>query len=294
MLSLDRLVGVLESVEPSYYSPPYQLRTHTVPVFPPTSDEQAKEWSRSYWPTIYRRNNPFGPHLNIISHAEEEMRDRAGDWMDLARRAGEAVSQSLLGEPIGAVVVDRTSDRSPIVIAAAGDARWGEVIGDLQCGSGNVMGHAVMRAIGFVARKRRDAIEEKAPDETARGFPAITADKLLTAIEVEAYSMSMLPPGGYLCLGLEIYVTHEPCVMCSMAILHSRFARVVFGERLPRTGGISAEAGSEDSGDGQQDQPCLGYGLFWRPELNWKLLAWQWIGDQGCAQMRQLSPNVQA
>jgi tRNA(Arg) A34 adenosine deaminase TadA len=69
---------------------------------------------------------------------------------------------------------------------------------------------------------------------------------------------------GYLCHELELYCTHEPCVMCSMAIVHSRFGKVIFERRMRDTGGLCA--------DGK-----LGHGLFWRKELNWTLLAWQWV-----------------
>ena len=287
-LSVEGVTAVLESCQPHYgCNLLRRLRTLTVPSFPPTSTEQAKQWSQSHWPTIYKRNNPFGPHWKIISQAEGEIFGQAAHWMNLAKRAGNASLQSLLGEPIGAVILDRKSDKTPDLIAAAGDARWSEITEDARSGCGNVMAHAVMRAIGMVARKRTELAEEEASREDS-----ILADKPLTSIESDAYSVNKMAPRGYLCLGLEIYVTHEPCVMCSMAILHSRFARVVFGKRLPRTGGIAAGVASEEPPTGLQ--PRLGYGLFWRPDLNWKMLAWQWVDGQRWLELESRSPTLQA
>ena len=42
--------------------------------------------------------------------------------------------------------------------------------------------------------------------------------------------------GNYRLPGCELYVTLEPCVMCSGAMLHARLARVVFGATDPKTG----------------------------------------------------------
>lgn len=42
--------------------------------------------------------------------------------------------------------------------------------------------------------------------------------------------------GNYRLPGCELYVTLEPCMMCSGAIMHARIARVVFGARDPKTG----------------------------------------------------------
>lgn len=42
--------------------------------------------------------------------------------------------------------------------------------------------------------------------------------------------------GNYRLPGCELYVTLEPCLMCSGAIMHARLARVVFGASDPKTG----------------------------------------------------------
>jgi tRNA(adenine34) deaminase len=42
--------------------------------------------------------------------------------------------------------------------------------------------------------------------------------------------------GNYRLPGCELFVTLEPCAMCSGAMLHARLARVVFGASDPKTG----------------------------------------------------------
>jgi tRNA(adenine34) deaminase len=42
--------------------------------------------------------------------------------------------------------------------------------------------------------------------------------------------------GNYRMPGATLYVTLEPCIMCSGAIMHARIARVVFGASDPKTG----------------------------------------------------------
>ena len=196
--------------------------------------------------------------------------------MSVARRAGEDTSRVWTEFSIGAVVVDRSNPTSPAVVVAAGDARWKGLGDSTTHGSENVMGHAVMRAIALVARKRRDLLGNELIERVVEPEPF--TDLPLTEMERATYNEGTLAPGGYLCLGLEIYVTHEPCIMCSMAILHSRFGRVVFGKHMPHTGGLAAE--SIGASLHPRKHPAMEYGLFWRPELNWKLLAWQWADGE--------------
>ncbi|KAI9878784.1 MAG: tRNA-specific adenosine deaminase subunit tad3 [Pleopsidium flavum] len=295
------LVSILSS-HPSFsdFASTPVVRTIPVPLLPPTSDEQAKAWSREYWPTVYKRNNPFGPHPSLVSRAEDEIRPQADKLMALATRVAAEVDGLAIGEPVGAVIVDRKVDEGPAVLAIAGDARWcGGGQGQESIQDGNIMAHAVMRAIGMIARQRRTLVTQSLHQEIPPTDACVTdtpeaseedifKDWPLTNLEKSYYSQTPITPNGYLCVDLEIYITHEPCIMCSMAINHSRFGRVVFGKRMPWTGGLTSEstvalAGSvkdigERGGSVESEEGGLGYGLFWRRELNWKLLGWRWVG----------------
>ncbi|KAI4257965.1 MAG: hypothetical protein L6R42_005360, partial [Xanthoria sp. 1 TBL-2021] len=300
-----------------------------IPLYPPTSEAQAQEWSQRFWPCVYRKYNPWGPQPCEVEKGEEGSRGCAGRMMGLAAELGREVQERGSGMGVGAVVVDEGGK----VVVGAGDGRG--VAGEIGNRNGNPTAHAVMRAIGMVASKRREiAADQRRQPQTfpANGIPSLgtrPSDReqqqqqqqqqgekqppqdqtsqsqnitttitptppLLTPLEKTLYTTSPLQPGGYLCLDLTIYITHEPCVMCSMAILHSRFSRVVFGKRMPGTGGMSAEvdglgsgcgrgrAGEEEE-DGEEEEEEKGgmragngYGLFWRPELNWRMLGWRW------------------
>jgi tRNA-specific adenosine deaminase 3 len=254
-----------------------------VPVWAPTSASQAADWSFKYWPTIYKNTNPYGPHPAMVRRAELELmaEGRADEYMALASEAGKECGEGKHGLGIGAVVVERGSGgtKEPRVVAVAGDARFRGLVsesdkegGDISDSQRNVMAHAVLRVIAMVADKRV-ALGESTQVQTSspkQQNSAVFASSPLTPLETRYAGIpDNLTPGGYLCLDLELYLTHEPCTMCAMAILHSRFGRVVFGHSVPKTGALSAEVGS------------LEYGLFWREQLNWKYLCWQWERQEG-------------
>lgn len=54
--------------------------------------------------------------------------------------------------------------------------------------------------------------------------------------EMQALRAAALVIGNYRMPECELYVTLEPCVMCSGAILHARIRHVVFGATDPKTG----------------------------------------------------------
>ncbi|SMN22235.1 similar to Saccharomyces cerevisiae YLR316C TAD3 Subunit of tRNA-specific adenosine-34 deaminase [Maudiozyma saulgeensis] len=72
---------------------------------------------------------------------------------------------------------------------------------------------------------------------------------------------------GYLCLDFDVYTTHEPCSMCSMALIHSRIKRCIFIQPMTMTGSLKHKSGD-------------GYCMHQHKLLNSSYEAFQWVGDK--------------
>jgi tRNA(adenine34) deaminase len=81
------------------------------------------------------------------------------------------------------------------------------------------------------------AVVVKDGEIIATGFnqPIGTHDPTAHA-EIMALRAAAAILGNYRLPGCDLYVTLEPCAMCSGAMMHARLARVVFGAADPKTG----------------------------------------------------------
>lgn len=81
------------------------------------------------------------------------------------------------------------------------------------------------------------AVAVKDGQVIATGFnqPIGTHDPTAHA-EIMALRAAATILGNYRLPGCELYVTLEPCAMCSGAMIHARLSRVVFGASDPKTG----------------------------------------------------------
>ena len=70
---------------------------------------------------------------------------------------------------------------------------------------------------------------------TGRNAPVLGNDPTAHA-EIVALRAAAQHLGNYRLDGCTLYVTLEPCAMCSGAMLHARVQRVVFGAPDPKTG----------------------------------------------------------
>lgn len=81
------------------------------------------------------------------------------------------------------------------------------------------------------------ALVVKDGEVIATGFnqPIGTHDPTAHA-EIMALRAAATILGNYRLPGCELYVTLEPCAMCSGAMIHARLARVIYGAADPKTG----------------------------------------------------------
>jgi tRNA-specific adenosine deaminase 3 len=87
---------------------------------------------------------------------------------------------------------------------------------------------------------------------------------ILTAINLLAISPVGEQSGKkrgkrYYASGYDFYTTHEPCIMCCMAMIHSRARRCVFWKEMKYTGGKS---------------------LGWNKEFKHRYMIFQWVGEE--------------
>lgn len=65
--------------------------------------------------------------------------------------------------------------------------------------------------------------------------------------EINALRDAATRLGNYRLPGTTLYVTLEPCMMCTGALAHARAKRLVFGAREPRTGAVVSQARALES-----------------------------------------------
>lgn len=222
------------SVEATRSSHP-ELPLHPYVVSVPSqiarTDQQAREWGR-LWPVqmVHIREGPRArPRAQGWERVKQGWVRREGERVWAAAQAAAAQGE----HPIACHVTDtynpdvHSATNLPVTLVRAFDTRKS---------THNCLSHAAANAIDAVAVLDR---------QNLRG-PALLPD---------------LPP-PYLLTGQTVFMSHEPCLLCSMSLLHSRIAALFYIKKSPGSGGLgSVYSVHEDGG------------------LNHRFEVWEWRGD---------------
>nr|CEL69555.1 TPA: cytidine and deoxycytidylate deaminase zinc-binding region domain-containing protein, putative [Neospora caninum Liverpool] len=103
--------------------------------------------------------------------------------------------------------------------------------------------HATMRAIGCVGEKLRRIFEEPDTEAASHRESEIVREPEGGSGAPEGTETTRwikeVSDGNYYCQGCVVYCSHEPCVLCAMALIHSRIKLLVFAHDNKVHGGIT-------------------------------------------------------
>lgn len=190
----ERLL-TMEGIKRDGVGEPFRVK---VPARPPLTRTQFEVVSR-HWPTSFHEDKQLTVALTgqLFSPTQKSnMHAYMSSALSAAREA-----RGLGMEAVGAAIVDE----SGWIIAVGHD-----------CRRDHPLHHAVMVVIDLVARRQGGG---------CYGFDRYPACSSYPSRPVDAAAATQ----PYICTGYDLYVTREPCIMCSMALVHSRIDRVFYG-----------------------------------------------------------------
>ncbi|KZP31457.1 cytidine deaminase-like protein [Athelia psychrophila] len=234
------------------FAPPPDLpplgAPYTLPVpLGPARTPASLAAKAALWPTVYAQTR--APLPGEDDAGEEWTRGRVR-WAERAMRCAVRAADEgrRRGEvPVG-VCVPRPYEAGARKQAEEGSREEGWVSAhDTRVSAQHPLRHAVLNAVRAMADQHAAeavSLSAVASPSTSTSLANTSINGDVPAIPTDATedatpAPATLPPSrGYLLTAHTLFTTHEPCVMCAMALLHSRVRQVFYLRPLPATGGL--------------------------------------------------------
>ncbi|KAG9048985.1 hypothetical protein FS837_011536 [Tulasnella sp. UAMH 9824] len=184
------------------------------------------------WPVCYYPMLETKKEKEWTKQEVEGMREGAKKAIEAGREA-----KKQLGELPIAAYVTTTFDPE---VAASTSTSWTDY--DTRNSTHHPLRHACMNIIRKVA----------------------SSDSALSASSTDTTQQP-----SYLLTGYTLFITHEPCIMCCMALLHSRVKDVVYIKPMPKTGGLGGRGADEHKALVEDSVPGL-------KGVNHRFGIWRW------------------
>ncbi|KAG9016298.1 hypothetical protein FRB90_003378 [Tulasnella sp. 427] len=196
------------------------------------------------WPVCY--------YPMLETKKEKEWTKQEVDWMrDGMRKTIEAAKKAKneFGElPIAAHVTTAFSPDNPLAASQV----W--VDHDTRQSALHPLRHACMNVVRKIASS-----DSQAGEQSPTTGPTLS-------------STTNPHQQSYLLTGYTLFITHEPCIMCCMALVHSRVKDVVYFKPMPDTGGLGGRGNDGHAALVPHSVPGL-------KGVNHRFGIWRWIED---------------
>lgn len=193
-----------------------KLQEVQIPATPPTSNELAKEWSKKYWPMVFRRARVAWQATPIEEAEREEVAERSRLLVAQSDSQKEKILRELPAESIPGFpcAVETHIYIDGFLAGQAHDRRlYGESLFPLH--------HSPLDALKTLSERVRKLA-------TARNVKRGKSDQQEGEKTVQA---GEIKADQYYASNADVYVIGEPCMMCCMALIHSRIARIFIVQR---------------------------------------------------------------